>query len=82
MGLTLDIVPNHMLATSENPWWSDVLEFGRDSQWAAYFDIDWSEDNKIVLPILGQPLRDVLWAGDLVIESKRGVSMLRYHFLQ
>src|SRR5262245_59828782 len=26
MGLLLDIVPNHMAASSEDPWWMDVLE--------------------------------------------------------
>ena len=29
MGLLLDIVPNHMAASAENPWWMDVLEIGR-----------------------------------------------------
>ena len=28
MGLLLDIVPNHMAASPENPWWMDVLENG------------------------------------------------------
>ena len=28
MGLVLDIVPNHMAASLENPWWFDVLEKG------------------------------------------------------
>ena len=28
MGLVLDLVPNHMAASSENPWWMDVLENG------------------------------------------------------
>ena|ERR1700690_1698405 len=41
MGLLLDIVPNHMAASAENPWWADVLEFGRDSAYASFFDIDW-----------------------------------------
>src|SRR6201981_772448 len=26
LGLILDIVPNHMSASSENAWWMDVLE--------------------------------------------------------
>src|SRR5688572_14111031 len=25
MGLLMDIVPNHMAATVDNPWWNDVL---------------------------------------------------------
>ncbi|MFC1909254.1 malto-oligosyltrehalose synthase [Chloroflexota bacterium] len=41
MGLLLDIVPNHMAASPENPWWQDVLEKGSDSPYAHYFDMDW-----------------------------------------
>jgi len=40
MGLFLDIVPNHMAASSENPWWMDVLESGQASPFAPFFDID------------------------------------------
>src|SRR4051812_16793910 len=28
MGLLLDIVPNHMAASTDNPWWREVLEHG------------------------------------------------------
>jgi (1->4)-alpha-D-glucan 1-alpha-D-glucosylmutase len=61
MGLLLDIVPNHMAASLENPWWVDLLEHGRDSAYEAYFDIDWespgakfppSQRDQVVLPIL------------------------------
>ncbi len=41
MGLLLDIVPNHMAASPENPWWQDVIEKGTDSPYASYFDMDW-----------------------------------------
>ena len=42
MGQILDIVPNHMSAApGENAWWTDVLENGPGSPYAAYFDIDW-----------------------------------------
>src|SRR2546430_17515584 len=41
MGLLFDIVPNHMAANMENAWWTDVLENGTESAYAAYFDIDW-----------------------------------------
>jgi (1->4)-alpha-D-glucan 1-alpha-D-glucosylmutase len=59
MGLVLDIVPNHMAASVENPWWMDVLENGPGSAYAAYFDIDWHPpaltlDKKILLPVLGK----------------------------
>ena len=31
MGLLLDFVPNHMGVGSDNPWWLDVLEWGRSA---------------------------------------------------
>jgi len=52
MGLVLDIVPNHMATTEENRWWWDVLEHGRASPFAAYFDIEWGPRNVVVLPVL------------------------------
>ncbi|WP_339348350.1 malto-oligosyltrehalose synthase [uncultured Sphingomonas sp.] len=67
MGVILDIVPNHMgVAGGANPWWNDVLRAGRDSAYAATFDIDW--DGPIVLPVLGAPLSEALANGDLAVE--------------
>jgi (1->4)-alpha-D-glucan 1-alpha-D-glucosylmutase len=63
MGLLLDIVPNHMAACPENAWFRDVLARGRASARAAIFDIDWDEREQIVLPILGQPLREAIGGG-------------------
>ena len=58
MGLLLDIVPNHMGVGNDSVWWQDVLENGRTSQYAEFFDIDWSPlkpdmQGKLLLPILG-----------------------------
>jgi (1->4)-alpha-D-glucan 1-alpha-D-glucosylmutase len=57
MGLIVDIVPNHVgvAKPEQNKWWWDVLERGRDSAYAAFFDIDWEldPDGRIVLPVLG-----------------------------
>src|SRR5256885_10262754 len=48
MGLVLDVVPNHMAASSENPWWRDVLRRGRESPFATFFDVDWERlDGKV-----------------------------------
>ena len=63
MGLLLDIVPNHMAATSENAWWTDVLESGPSSAYAAFFDVEWDPawehgEEKIFLPILGRSVRN------------------------
>jgi len=57
MGLLLDVVPNHMAVSLDNPWWLDLLENGRRSRYARYFDVDWNpvsgiSENKIVVPIL------------------------------
>src|SRR5262245_49464645 len=59
MGLILDIVPNHMAACVENPWWFDVLENGEDSAYAGFFDVNW-ESKKVLLPILGRPYGEAL----------------------
>jgi (1->4)-alpha-D-glucan 1-alpha-D-glucosylmutase len=60
IGLLVDIVPNHMAASVENRWWTDVLESGQGSPFAGFFDIDWHSpkkalDSKVLLPILGGP---------------------------
>ncbi|UCZ58459.1 malto-oligosyltrehalose synthase [Mycolicibacterium phocaicum] len=57
MGLIVDIVPNHVGVErpDQNPWWWDLLTYGRSSRYASYFDIDWDldPDGRIVLPVLG-----------------------------
>jgi (1->4)-alpha-D-glucan 1-alpha-D-glucosylmutase len=66
MGLILDIVPNHMAATAENPWWRDVLAQGRLSPHASSFDIVWDEPpHRVILPVLGGPYAEVLERGEL-----------------
>ncbi|HWB67409.1 MAG TPA: malto-oligosyltrehalose synthase [Mycobacteriales bacterium] len=70
MRLLVDIVPNHLAASTENPWFADVLRHGRDSAYAAVFDIDWPQHGgKLLLPVLGQPLPDVLAAGEIAIDE-------------
>ena len=77
MGLLLDIVPNHMAASSENRWWMDVLENGADSVFAGYFDIDWqpasrSLAGKVLLPFLGRPFGEVLDNRELQLMFRDG----------
>ena len=83
MGLLLDIVPNHMAASSENPWWMDVLENGPDSAFASHFDIDWHPpsrnlDRKILLPVLGRAFGEVLDNGELRLVYKEGKFSAEY----
>jgi (1->4)-alpha-D-glucan 1-alpha-D-glucosylmutase len=56
LGFVVDIVPNHMSieVPSTNPFWWDLLSKGRASQFAHWFDVDWSRD-RILVPVLGSP---------------------------
>ena len=86
MGLLLDIVPNHMAASTENPWWRDVLRWGPHSVHAAKFDINWEAGREpgaprgqLVLPILGAPLAEVLGNGELKLALGPDGFELHYH---
>ncbi len=71
MGQLLDVVPNHMCITDPgNRWWWDVLRAGRSSPYAAMFDIDWeapASANRVLLPVLADPLAEVLERGELSV---------------
>jgi len=84
MRLLLDIVPNHMAANHENPWWMDVLENGSGSAYAAYFDIDWhppslTVENKIFLPVLGTFYGKALDNLELQLVFQQGRFLIRYY---
>jgi (1->4)-alpha-D-glucan 1-alpha-D-glucosylmutase len=85
MGLILDFVPNHMgINERENLWWRDVLENGPSSEYARFFDIDWTPlkgelRDKVLLPILGEQYGVALDSGKLQIAlSSDGVFSLHY----
>jgi (1->4)-alpha-D-glucan 1-alpha-D-glucosylmutase len=78
MGLIVDIVPNHMAASLENPWWFDVLEKGEDSPYAPFFDVNW-ESKKVLLPILGKPYGEALENRELVVRIEDGRPVLQYY---
>ena len=66
LGVIVDLVPNHLgiAVPAENPAWWDVLQHGRESAYAGWFDIDWSRD-RIVVPILGDDAILTLEDGEL-----------------
>ena len=80
IGLILDMVPNHMAACAENPWWEDVLEDGRRSYYERYFDIQWGPDNsrKLVVPALGKPYRQALEERELQLTLEPSGFAARY----
>jgi (1->4)-alpha-D-glucan 1-alpha-D-glucosylmutase len=78
LGLLLDIVPNHMAAVPSNPWFRDVLEKGQRSPFARFFDIDWSAEDRTLLPVLAEPLGEALEKGLLSLEIADAGLVLRY----
>jgi (1->4)-alpha-D-glucan 1-alpha-D-glucosylmutase len=84
MGLILDIVPNHMgVGYGSNPWWQDVLQSGRASAYADFFDIDWEPlkpelRNKVLTPILGSPYGEALEQGKIQVAWAEGCFVVKY----
>jgi (1->4)-alpha-D-glucan 1-alpha-D-glucosylmutase len=84
MGLILDLVPNHMcIASPDNRWWNDVLENGRGSPFAPFFDIDWHPPKselheKVLLPVLGEQYGRVLESQEISIGYASGAFSARY----
>jgi (1->4)-alpha-D-glucan 1-alpha-D-glucosylmutase len=78
MGLLVDVVPNHMAANIDNPWWFDVLEKGPASLYARFFDVDWKA-RKILLPILATPYGEALDNRELVLRIENGQPLLQYY---
>ncbi|HZT88857.1 MAG TPA: malto-oligosyltrehalose synthase [Stellaceae bacterium] len=71
LGQVLDFVPNHMgVGGSDNPLWLNTLEWGPDSNYAGWFDIDWEPDrryllDKLLVPFLGNQYGVELERGQL-----------------
>ena len=74
----LDFVPNHMgVGGADNPLWLDVLEWGPESRYAGWFDIDWSAhdgagQNKLLAPVLGEQYGEALRTGKLCLKFDDG----------
>ena len=71
MGLILDIVSNHMAVGGRgNTWWLDVLEWGRRSPYAQFFDIEWNSpdpllEGQLLVPFLGSDYGEALQQGSI-----------------
>jgi (1->4)-alpha-D-glucan 1-alpha-D-glucosylmutase len=79
LGLIVDIVPNHMAVGAANAWWWDVLQNGRASRYAHFFDIDWEPDDpelrdKVLAPVLGRSCAEAVAAGEITLadDGERG----------
>ncbi len=90
LGIVVDVVPNHMAVPTpaylNGALWS-VLAEGTESTYARWFDVDWdSSEARILMPILGARIGDVIGAGELTVEETvipgmgpQPQSVLRYY---
>jgi (1->4)-alpha-D-glucan 1-alpha-D-glucosylmutase len=87
MGLILDIVSNHMaVGGNDNPWWLDLLEWGRRSPYADFFDIQWNSpdpllEGQLLLPFLSSDYGTVLQAGEIPLRfnAERGAFYIEHY---
>jgi (1->4)-alpha-D-glucan 1-alpha-D-glucosylmutase len=78
MGMVVDLVPNHMgVLHAGNAWWLAVLEKGRASPYAKFFDIDWAR-GKLLLPVLGKHYGEALEELKVERDRKTGKWSVRY----
>ncbi|WP_419710714.1 malto-oligosyltrehalose synthase [Pseudomonas sp. NFX224] len=91
MGLILDIVSNHMaVGGGDNPWWLDLLEWGRLSPYGEFYDIQWHSsdplmEGQLLLPFLGSDYGVALQDGTLPLcfDAQQGtfhVEHYEHHF--
>jgi (1->4)-alpha-D-glucan 1-alpha-D-glucosylmutase len=83
LGLIVDVVPNHMAASSENRWWMDVLENGPASAYASYFDVAWrrsdGSEGKVMLPFLAETFGEALDRGLLKLSFSGSQLFVAYN---
>jgi (1->4)-alpha-D-glucan 1-alpha-D-glucosylmutase len=87
MGLILDIVPNHMGVGQDNAWWLDVLEWGEDSPYARYFDINWDAaradlKGRVLLPVLGDQYGAILEKGEIALRFDAGEGSFSFWYYE
>lgn len=72
LGLIADVVPNHMAVPTpvyhNRALWS-VLAEGQDSPYAHWFDVDWSSQDGVLMPVLGDRIGSVLARGELTLDT-------------
>jgi len=87
MGLLLDIVSNHMaVGGSGNPWWLDMLEWGRRSPYASFFDVQWHSpdpllEGQLLVPFLSGDYGKMLQSGEITLhfDAAEGSFQARHH---
>ncbi|WP_412465940.1 malto-oligosyltrehalose synthase [Pedobacter sp. KLB.chiD] len=74
-----DIVPNHMAFHPDNAWLMDVLQKGKASDFANFFDIDLQKgDGRLMVPFLGEDLEEAIATQKLTLRQVKGKYYLNY----
>src|SRR5680860_1536193 len=72
IGLIADVVPNHMSVPTpvyyNRALWS-VLAEGEASPYAHWFDVDWSSNDGVLMPILGDRIGTILARDELALDT-------------
>lgn len=79
IGWIQDIVPNHMAFSYYNPWIHDIMLKGPVSEYASFFDIDWTHPafgGKLMIPLLDDDPETLVKSGRLTLDWHKG----KYYF--
>lgn len=82
IGWLQDIVPNHMAFSTANKWLMDVLEKGKHSPYASFFDILWNSKvcgGKLMVPFLGSTLEETIEKAELKVLMNESGIYLNYY---
>lgn len=82
IGWLQDIVPNHMAFHPKNKWLMDVLEKGRHSVYASFFDIIWNSkvhNGKLMVPFLGGKPEETINKGEIKLVFEKDGIHIKYH---
>ncbi|MGF1498362.1 MAG: alpha-amylase family glycosyl hydrolase, partial [Elainellaceae cyanobacterium] len=82
-----DIVPNHMAYDSTNPFLMDVMEYGPNSDYYNFFDIQWEHpykdiEGKVLAPMLGDFYGQCLERGEIQIDYGESGLHVNYYDLK
>ena len=81
LGILIDIVPNHMSATHNNPWWEQVLAHGPFSEYANFFDIKLPlyQAFRVHICVLARAYGEALQAGELKLQVTDGLPRVAHY---
>jgi len=74
LAMLIDVVPNHMAAVAENPWWWDVLATGEGGlrSPATSTSTGTRYHGRVLLPVLGRSLAEVIADAELEVAFENG----------